>query len=66
MNTKQKAFLNQNDRIECNGVEFTSGDVVEVLINGVWQITRIEFAQGYYSVDGFKLLGNPVKMARNF
>lgn len=63
MDTKQKAFLNQNDRIECNGVEFTSGDVVEVLINGVWQITRIEFAQGYYSVDGLELLGNPVRYA---
>lgn len=61
MDTKQKAFLNQNDRIECNGVEFTSGDIVDVFIDGVWQTTRIEFDQTYYSIDGFKLLGNPVK-----
>ncbi|QIT20001.1 DUF5348 domain-containing protein [Acinetobacter pittii] len=58
----QSAVKNAYDRIECNGVEFTSGDVVQVLINGEWLLTRIEHnGREYYSIDGYQLIGNPVK-----
>lgn len=60
-----EAFMNQNKRIECNGVEFTSGDMVEVLIDGEWLETRIEHnGREYYSVDGYELLGRSVQYSR--
>ncbi len=57
-----KAYFNDRERIECNGVEFRSGDVVQVLIGGEWQVTRIEHnGYNYYSIDGYELVGNEVK-----
>lgn len=59
-----QAYFNDRERIECNGIEFSSGDVVEVLINGDWLVTRIEHnGYEYYSVDGYQLIGNEVKPA---
>jgi len=58
--------LNERGRIECGRHEFTSGDVVDVAINGTWQVTRIEFdfgRQRYYSVDGLQLVGHPIRPA---
>lgn len=60
----EPSYLNNLGRLECEGMEFTSGDVVEVCINGSWKVTRIEFNNnqgGYYSVDGYQLLGCPIR-----
>lgn len=59
------AEINRIGRIECNGVEFTSGDVVEVFINDEWLETRIEHnGREYYSVHGYQLLGNEVRYSQ--
>jgi len=59
------AEKNSRERIECNGVEFTSGDLVEVCINGEWLETRIEHnGRDYYSVHGYQLLGNEVRYSQ--
>lgn len=59
------AEKNSIGRIECNGVEFTSGDLVEVFINGEWLETRIEHnGRDYYSVHGYQLLGNEVRYSQ--
>lgn len=58
------SYINENGRFECEGVEFNSGDVVEVFIDEEWRITRIEHSfqnGGYYSIDGYLLLGLPIK-----
>lgn len=60
------AFINDRGRIECHGTEFSSGNVVEVLIDGTWKLTRIEFDfehKRYYSVDALPLVGNQVRSA---
>lgn len=55
--------LNASDRFECTGIEFGSGSVVEVYLNGEWCKTRIEFGSGrYFSIDDLPLLGNPVRL----
>ena len=49
-----RSYLNELGRFECEGVQFTSGDVVEVFDDGEWKVTRIEYSDsqgGYYSVD---------------
>lgn len=57
------AYFNSRDRIECSGKEFTSGDVVIVYLDGAWKETAIEHnGSEYYSVDGYQLIGNPVKI----
>lgn len=54
--------LNKYDRLVCDGIEFGSGSVVEVYLNGTWWKTRIEYASGqYFSIDDLPLLGNPVR-----
>ena len=59
---KQTAFINENGRIECDNTEFRSGDVVQVFIKNKWHTTRIEFFNNQYqSIDGFPLIGYPVK-----
>lgn len=61
----KKAYLNENDRIECDGVEFRSGDVVEVYSFKEWRQTRIEHFDGkYQSVDGYELIGRHVRRAQ--
>lgn len=56
------AILNDSERIECNNIEFRSGDVVQVLIGSIWYKTRIEHnGVSYYSVDDYPLLGHEVK-----
>lgn len=60
---ENNAYFNSSDRIECNGTEFTSGDVVIVYLDGTWKETRIEHnGREYYSVKGYQLIGNPVKI----
>lgn len=62
----ERAYLNSNDRIEANGNEFRSGDVVDVFINGKWNQTRIEhFDDAYQSIHGYRLIGNPVVFSKN-
>ncbi|EOZ8645551.1 DUF5348 domain-containing protein [Acinetobacter baumannii] len=57
-----KAIKNAYGRIECNGTEFTSGDVVEVLIDDKWMETRIEHnGRDYYSIHNYQLIGNEVR-----
>ncbi|WP_339378848.1 DUF5348 domain-containing protein [Candidatus Enterovibrio escicola] len=61
-----RSYLNELGRFECEGVQFTSGDVVEVFDDGEWKVTRIEYSDsqgGYYSVDGYELLGRPLRAA---
>ncbi|WP_105175146.1 DUF5348 domain-containing protein [Pseudoalteromonas sp. T1lg122] len=58
-------FINELGRFECEGTQFTSGDVVEVYLNDTWKVTRIEYNDnhgGYYSVDGYELLGYPIRL----
>ncbi|WP_018692497.1 DUF5348 domain-containing protein [Algicola sagamiensis] len=60
----KNAFINAVGRIECNGTEFHSGDVVEVFIEGQWRQTQIEYChqiKGYFTTDDYKLVGNPVQ-----
>ncbi|GAA6206383.1 DUF5348 domain-containing protein [Thalassotalea sp. SU-HH00458] len=57
-------YLNELGRFECDGVQFTSGDVVEVFDGENWKVTRIEFSDtqgGYYSVDDYEILGKPLR-----
>lgn len=59
------AIINTNGRIECDGIEFTSGNVVEVLIDGKWLETRIEHnGRDYYSIDNYQLIGNQVRYSQ--
>lgn len=59
------AIKNAIGRIECNGIEFTSGNVVEVLIDGKWLETRIEHnGRDYYSIDNYQLIGNQVRYSQ--
>ncbi len=57
-------YLNELGRFECDVVQFTSGDVVEVFDGENWKVTRIEFSDiqgGYYSVDDYEILGKPLR-----
>jgi hypothetical protein len=66
MSKEATAVVNDRGRIECGRYEFSSGDVVDVLIDGTWHITRIEFdfsGQQYYSVDGLPLIGHVIRYA---
>lgn len=66
MSNEQLAYVNDRGRIQCGTCEFTSGDVVEVLVAGAWYVTRIEFdfgGQFYYSVDGLELIGHAIRLA---
>jgi hypothetical protein len=66
MSQEAKAVVNARGRIECGRYEFSSGDVVDVLIDGTWHITRIEFnfdEKRYYSVDGLPLIGHAIRYA---
>ena len=63
----QRSYINAYRRVECEGVEFNCGDVVEVFISGEWKRTRIEHSHhkgGYYSVDGYQLELNPIRPAK--
>ena len=61
-----RSYLNELGRLECEGIQFTSGNVVEVFDSGEWKVTRIEHSKsqgGYYSVHGYELLGKPIRTA---
>jgi hypothetical protein len=60
------AFVSANGRIHCGRHEYTSGDCVDVQIDGVWHATRIEYdGRGYYSIDHLPLIGNPVRPSKD-
>lgn len=66
MSQEATAIINERGRIECGQCEFSSGDVVDVLIGGTWHTTRIEFnfdGQRYYSVDDLPLVGHAIRYA---
>lgn len=57
-----KAHINLNGRIECNDIEFSSGDLIEILIANQWIRTRIEHnGQQYYSIDGYDLTSHQIR-----
>lgn len=61
-----QSFVNSVGRLECAKIEFHCGDVVEVFQFNQWVRTRVEHNSskgGWYSVDGFKIVGNPIKLA---
>jgi len=59
------ARINERGRIQCGNIEFSSGNEVEVYIDGKWRQTRIEHnGSEYYSVDGFDLVGHQICLAR--
>lgn len=56
------SYINLNDRIECNDIEFRSGDQIEVYITNQWLQTCIEHdGQQYYSTDGYPLIGHQIR-----
>ena len=58
--------LQENGRYAIH-YEFTSGDVVEVLINGKWVKTSIESARGeYYLTNGHPIDGAIVRKETNY
>ena len=62
----QKSFLNNVGRLECDGVEFHCGDVVEVFIDNEWRITRLEHSLsqgGFYSIHGYNILNKYIRPA---
>lgn len=62
-----KAIINNLGRIECGGIEFKSGDDVEVKKDNEWYKTTIEHdGIGYYSIDGYDLVGYPVRRVRYY
>lgn len=57
--------INDCGKIECDSVVFSSGDVVQVLVQGKFQDTRIEHnGKEYYSVDGYNLLNTFIKLKK--
>lgn len=57
-----KLFLQENGRYAVH-YELTSGDCVEVLINGKWVKTRIESSRGeYYLVNDFPIDGATIRI----
>lgn len=62
------AHVNARGRIQCGPHEFSSGQVVDVLIGGAWHTTRIEFdfdGKRYYSVDDLPLVGHAIRYAED-
>lgn len=60
------AYINDTGRIQCGRYEFTSGDCVDVLINGKWIPTRIEHnGRNYYSVDRLPLVDHSVRYSED-
>lgn len=60
------AYVNDTGRIQCGRHEFTSGDCVDVLINGKWIPTRIEHnGRNYYSIDRLPLVDHPVRYSED-
>ncbi|WP_411161970.1 DUF5348 domain-containing protein [Idiomarina sp. HP20-50] len=60
----KSSFLNDIGRLECDSVEFHCGELIEVFFHDRWQKTRLEHSSsqgGYYSIDGYPLLGNPIR-----
>tara|TARA_B110000211_G_scaffold235034_1_gene308773 strand:+ start:14687 stop:14872 length:186 start_codon:yes stop_codon:yes gene_type:complete len=48
------AYINKFGRLECDGIEFHTGDVVDVYYNNKWVETRLEHSAskgGWYSID---------------
>lgn len=46
--------------------ELTSGDCVEVLVDGVWQQTRVESSKGqYYLTNGHPIDGAMIRIKSN-
>lgn len=46
-------------------IELTSGERIEIKVDGVWKLTRIEYNQSqkdYYSIDGYELDGAYVRV----
>ncbi|MBN1601969.1 MAG: DUF5348 domain-containing protein [Chitinispirillaceae bacterium] len=61
MISQGKLTLQENGRYAIY-YEFRSGDVVEVLIDGKWEITTIESHKGnYYLTNGFPIDGALVR-----
>lgn len=63
----QRSFLNDIGRLECDGVEFNCGELIEVFLYGSWLKTQLEHSLnqgGYCSLEGYTLVGNPIRPYR--
>ena len=63
----ENSFIDTISRLECDGNEFNSNDIVQVFIENGWRKTRIEHSNnkgGYYSIDNYVLLGNKIRIAK--
>ena len=55
----------ENKRYSVQGHELTSGDVVEVLVNGLWEKTTVESCRGeYYLTNDQSINGATVRITR--
>jgi hypothetical protein len=54
--------LQENGRYAIH-YELTSGDCVEVLVDGNWEKTRVESSKGeYYLINGFPIEGATIRI----
>ena len=64
INQSQFCCINHQGRFECAGSEFEDGDVIEVLMDGIWHTTIVRYneqSNEYRAIDNVGLLGKCVK-----